>query len=89
MHYLFFLLLFGAPTDFLSNYDVPFKLIEEKFTALDKESMVECTLTITGFADHPILGRIPISLSATESTCEEAAAKLRPTIIELKIRIER
>lgn len=44
-----------------------------------------CTLTITGYGNVPGVGRVPITLTATEATCEEAAANLRPQIIEMEV----
>jgi hypothetical protein len=46
-----------------------------------------CTLTISGYGNVEGLGRIPITLSATAATCEEAAAELRPSIIEMELRL--
>ena len=44
-----------------------------------------CTLTISGYGNVEGLGRIPVTLTATEDTCEEAAANLRPQIIAMEI----
>jgi hypothetical protein len=51
------------------------------------ENEIQCTLTISGYANVEGMGRIPITLSATANTCDEAAAELRPSIIEMELRL--
>lgn len=56
-------------------------------THASSEENLACTLTISGYGNVEGVGRIPITLSATAETCEEAGAQLRPSIIEMEIRL--
>lgn len=60
------------------------KDIEEPETSSD---FFECTLSITGYGNIEGVGRVPITLTATAATCDEASANLRPQIIEMELRL--
>ena len=68
------------------NYEAPY-FTEENYI-VERLNQRGCTLSITGNGYLQGVGSVEITLTATGSTCDEAAAELRSQIIAMQLRIK-